>query len=191
MQLADEALLNRTVYMDEVGGAQLEAMIREHSRFVYRVAYSVLRNHHDAEDAVQETFLRATRHRHELDRVEQPRAWLAKIAWRAALDRRRSKPVVSLDQAAGEVSGLCSSGLPADEVASSRQMQALLEHLISGLPRRLREVLVLSTVEEMSSVQIAAILGLREVSVRSRLHRARQILRKKMDQLLEKSHERK
>jgi RNA polymerase sigma-70 factor, ECF subfamily len=190
MQLADEALLNRTLHVEEIGGAQLEAMIRDHARFVYRVAYSVLRNHHDAEDAAQETFLRATRHRGELSQVEQPRAWLAKIAWRAALDRRRSKPALSLDEAAGQVNALCSRGLPADEVAGNHQMQALLDRLIAELPRRLREVLVLSTVEEMSTSQIAAILGIREVSVRSRLHRARQVLRKKLDRVLEKTHER-
>jgi RNA polymerase sigma-70 factor, ECF subfamily len=190
MLQAGEAILNQIVGMNEVSGVDLEVMIREHSKLVYRVAYSVLRNHHDAEDAAQETFLRATRHRHELGQVQQPRAWLARIAWRVALDYRRTKPAFSLDDAGEHVSRLCAKGLAADQVASDSQMQALLERLISELPRRLREVLVLSTVEEMSSVQIAGILGIREVSVRSRLHRAREVLRKKLAQVLEKPHER-
>ncbi len=187
---ANEAALTQIACMNKTEGVELEEMIREHSRFVYRVAYSVLRNHHDAEDAAQETFLRATRHRHELDQVQQPRAWLARIAWRVALDRRRSASMVSLHDAADHVSRLSAGGASADQLACDRQMQALLERLISGLPRRLREVLALSTVEEMSTAQIAAILGLQEVSVRSRLHRARQILRKKLELALEKSHER-
>ena len=190
MQLVDEAILSQAVCMDEVGSIALEVMIREHSRFVYRVAYSVLRNHHDAEDVAQETFLRATRHRRELDQVQQPRAWLARIAWRVALDRRRVKPAVSLDDAAEHVNRLSTPGLSADQVAGDRQMQALLEKLISALPRRLRDVLVLSTVEELASSQIAAILGIREVSVRSRLHRARKILRKRLAKVLEKPYDR-
>jgi RNA polymerase sigma-70 factor (ECF subfamily) len=185
-----EAILNQIVGMNEVIGVDLEVMIREHSRFVYRVAYSVLRNHHDAEDATQETFLRATRHRHELDQVQHPRAWLARIAWRVALDHRRMKPALSLDDAGEHISRLRAEGLTADQVAGNQQMQALLERLISELPRRMREVLVLSTVDEMSSAQIAVILGIREVSVRSRLHRARQVLRKKLAQALEKPYDR-
>jgi RNA polymerase sigma-70 factor (ECF subfamily) len=190
MPQAGEAILNQIVGMSDVSGADLETMIREHSRFVYRVAYSVLRNHHDAEDVAQETFLRATRHRHELDQVLQPRAGLARIAWRVALDHRRVRAVLSLDDAGEHVGRLTAAGLTAEQVAADSQMQALLEKLIALLPRRLREVLVLSTVEEMSSGQIAVILGIREVSVRSRLHRARQVLRRKLIQVLEKPYDR-
>ena len=57
--------------------AELEALVRGQARFVYQVAYSVLRNHHDAEDATQETFLRVWRHQHQLADVRDLRAWLA------------------------------------------------------------------------------------------------------------------
>jgi RNA polymerase sigma factor (sigma-70 family) len=67
----------------------LEALVREHSRLVYRIAYAVLRRHHDAEDATQETFMRVLRYSSKLGAVEDPKTWLARIAWRVAVDRVR------------------------------------------------------------------------------------------------------
>ena len=62
----------------------LERLVREHARLVYRVAFSVLRHHHDAEDAVQETFMRVLRYRAKLKEVREPKTGLARIAWRVA-----------------------------------------------------------------------------------------------------------
>ncbi len=67
----------------------LEATVRQHSRLVYRIAYSVLRDHAAAEDATQETFLRVLRHGKKFGGIEDPKAWLARIAWRVAVERRR------------------------------------------------------------------------------------------------------
>src|SRR5512135_3035888 len=69
--------------------AMLDGMVREHSRLVYRIAYAVLRRHHDAEDATQETFLRVLRYSATLAAVEDPKTWLARIAWRVAVDRNK------------------------------------------------------------------------------------------------------
>jgi hypothetical protein len=60
----------------------LENLVRQHSRLVYRIAYAALRSHPDAEDATQETFLRVLRYSHRLAAVEDPKTWLARIAWR-------------------------------------------------------------------------------------------------------------
>src|ERR1700740_1334776 len=65
----------------------LEDLVRRHSRLVYRIAYAALRSHQDAEDATQETFLRVLHYSSKLVRVENPKAWLARIAWRVAIDR--------------------------------------------------------------------------------------------------------
>ena len=69
----------------------LEELVREHSRLVYRIAYAVLRSHHDAEDATQETFLRVLRYSSKLAAVEDPKTWLARIAWRVAVDRSKRR----------------------------------------------------------------------------------------------------
>ena len=77
---------------------EFEAVVRAHSHFVFRIAYSVLRNHQDAEDATQETFIRCLKWWKRLDPLRDPRAWLARTAWRVALDRRPRHLEVSLDE---------------------------------------------------------------------------------------------
>ncbi len=67
----------------------LDALVEAHKRMVYRIAYSRLRNHHDAEDASQETFLRVWHAAGKLARVADPKAWVARIAWNVATDRAR------------------------------------------------------------------------------------------------------
>src|SRR5271169_5230622 len=68
---------------------RLEGLVRQHSRLVYRIAYAVLRRHHDAEDATQETFLRVLRYSSKLAAVEDSKTWLARIAWRVSVDKAK------------------------------------------------------------------------------------------------------
>lgn len=168
----------------------LAAIVREHAAFVFRIAFSVLRNHHDAEDAAQETFLRVYRHRRRLAEIRDLRAWLARIAWRVALDRRPRPREISLEDAAAAVRQLRAAGRAPEELAADRQMTALLEQLIATLPRDLREALTLSTLDELTSAEAAALLGIPEASVRTRAFRARQLLREKFQHLLRGQHER-
>jgi len=169
----------------DAAGEDLEAAVEQYARTVYRVAYSVLRNHHDAEDAVQETFLRLVRHPKGWAAVRDRRAWLARVAWRVALDRRRAAPEISLEDAAGAVRVLRAAGAGADEIAEREQMTALLAKLIATLPEDLRNVVTLSTVEELTSPEIAEVLGIPEGSVRERLMRARSLLKEKLSRCLE------
>src|SRR5580658_684654 len=75
-----------------------EQVVADHQRMAYRIAYSVLRNHSDAEDAAQETFLRVFRAGHDLSGIADIKAWVARIAWHAALDRkRRSRSAVPVE----------------------------------------------------------------------------------------------
>jgi RNA polymerase sigma-70 factor, ECF subfamily len=164
---------------------QLELAVREHARMVYRIAYSVLRNHQDAEDATQETFVRVLRARRKLAAVDHPQRWLARIAWRVAAERRKKAPETALEETGEAVTQLRSTEMPADEAIVGREVAKALERLIPLLPRRLRDVVTLSTVEDMSPTDIAAVLEISEAAVRSRLFRARQILREKLGVLLE------
>jgi len=164
---------------------QLELAVREHARMVYRIAYSVLRNHQDAEDATQETFVRVLRARRKLAAVDHPQRWLARIAWRVAAERRKKAPEIALEETGEAVTQLRSTEMPADEAIVGREVAKALERLIPLLPRRLRDVVTLSTVEDMSPTDVATVLEISEAAVRSRLFRARQILREKLGVLLE------
>ena len=178
-----EAILSGTVTVERNHQEELEALVRQHSRLVYRIAYAVLRRHHDAEDATQETFMRVLRYSAKLAAVEDPKTWLARIAWRVAVDRsgRRGRMrEIPLEDPEKPVVDVASSDPPADEIVHGTQIGAVLERLIAALPEKLREPLILSTIEEMSPREVAATLGTNEAAVRSRVFRARQILQEKL-----------
>ncbi len=161
----------------------IEALVREHSRLVYRIAYAVLRRHHDAEDATQETFLRVLRYSSKLAEVEDPKTWLARIAWRVSVDRSKKygrQREIALEDPEKPLPEIASSDASADDDMRGAQLSAALEKLIAALPAKLREPLILSTIEEMSPREVAATLGINEAAVRSRVFRARQILREKL-----------
>lgn len=193
--VAEEAILNEAATVvrspDRSEDAQLESLVRQHSRMVYRIAYAVLRSHHDAEDAAQETFLRVLRYSHKLASVENGKTWLARIAWRVAEDRsqqRGRRREIALDDPEKPEGETASSDFPAHEVAHGSQVGELLERLINNLPEKLRQPLILSALEEMSPVEVAATLGMSEAAVRSRVFRARQILREKLAGSVTKKH---
>jgi RNA polymerase sigma-70 factor (ECF subfamily) len=188
MAAMGQVILSQALLSADAKDREFEAAVRGHARHVYRVAQAVLRNHHDAEDAVQETFLRFLRQQRNWAGIRNPRAWLARTAWRVALDRRRQRVAVSLEEAAQVVATLRASGASAEEVAAHAQTLALVERLISSLPKDLRDPLTLSTIEEMTSAEIGEVLGIPEGSVRERVSRARTMLGEKLAGLMEKSH---
>jgi len=185
---AGQVIVSDAMALARTDEDQVELAVRQHSQMVYRIAYSVLRNHHDAEDATQETFVRVLKARRKLSAVDDPRKWLARIAWRVAVGRKGKSPDVSLEEVARVVARLRSTGVPADEAVRGEEVAIALERLIPTLPRRLRDVVALSTVEEMPPPDIAGILEISEAAVRSRLFRARQILRDKLAELLDRKH---
>ena len=161
-----------------------ESVVREHARLVFKVAYSVVRNVEDAEDCVQETFLRAYRSG-DLPEILDPKAWLARIAWRVAIDRVKKHPVEALDELAEKGFEPVANAETADQGMIERERVAILHKLMETLPDDLRQTVVLSTVQEMSSVEIGQVLGIPETSVRTRLFRARQLLKEKLAAMME------
>jgi len=183
--VTEQALTQNALLMTATKEDALEAAVREHARLVYRIAYSVSRNHYDAEDATQETFLRVLRYRRKLEGVDDPKTWIARIAWRVAVEQAKKRPAVSLSQteAQNAAAEIRAGGKTAEEVAASNQMAIILESLIATLPESLRDAMRLSTVEELLPAEIAGVLETSEVSVRSQLFRARQILKEKLKAL--------
>jgi RNA polymerase sigma-70 factor (ECF subfamily) len=159
---------------------QFVALVKRQSGFIFLVAYAVLRNPHDAEDVVQETFLKLYRGQAWRDIQDEPR-FLARMAWRIAVgrvSRRRSPPHVEIQ-----------SPEPDPEVAAmDADWNAIVHRLIDGLPEDLRQPLALSALEELDSPQIAAIMGIPEGTVRTRIMRARSILKRKLANLKERRH---
>lgn len=181
--LAGEAILSRAATAERSRDEAVEALVRQHSRLVYRIAYAVLRRHHDAEDATQETFLRVLRYSSKLAAVEDPKTWLARIAWRVAVDRSNRNgraQEIPLDDPEKPMQEVVSSDASADQMVQGTQVGAALEKLIACLPEKLRAPLILSAIEEMSPREIAATLNINEAAVRSRVFRARQILKEKL-----------
>jgi RNA polymerase sigma-70 factor (ECF subfamily) len=155
----------------------LAALVGQYAGALYRVAFSVLRNAADAEDAVQEAFLRVLRHRHTLGEVRDHRVWLIRIVWNVVLDRkRRAKTRPETDDVAELARVLPSTGLSAEQLAAAAQHHAHVLACVDRLPAKERQVLLLSAFEELSSVEIASVLGITESSVRSRLFRARNLM---------------
>ena len=155
----------------------IAALVDEYAGTLYRVAYSVLRNSADAEDAVQETYLRVLRHRDTLSEIRDARVWLVRIVWNVVLDRkRRSKTRPETDDIADLARLLPASGLSAEDRAVSEQHHAHVLRAVQQLPEKEQRVLILSAFEELSSVEIAQVLGTTESTVRSRLFRARNLL---------------
>ena len=189
--MAGQAILGETVLkhaMPMETASTVETLVADYTGMVFRIAFSILRNHHDAEDAAQECFLRVVKFK-DLHKVRNLKTWLARVAWTTALDKRRSaREMASLDEetlGAPLLESLRDAAPAADDRVAGRQMQELLERLIAGLPEELRYPLGLSTVQELNSAEIAEVMEIPEASVRTRLFRARKQLKEKLAALLE------
>lgn len=180
MEIADKAVYDEA--RQRADDAALVALVSQYSATLYRVAYSVLRNSADAEDAVQEAFLRVLRHRDSLAELRDQRLWLIRIVWNVVLDRkRRMKTRPETDDVAELARVLPAAGLSAEQRAAAAQHHARVLACVERLPAKERQVLMLSAFEELTSVEIAALVGITESSVRSRLFRARNLIAALLD----------
>jgi RNA polymerase sigma-70 factor (ECF subfamily) len=151
-----------------------QATLGEASVLAFRVAFAVLRHREDAEDVAQEACVRAHLRRGTLRRPEAFRAWIVRVAWRLALDQRRgsSRRTVREDDYASERAA-AGAGSGADEtLVADRLWKA-----IDGLPETLRLALVLAAIEGHTMRDVAALTGVPEGTVKSRLFEARRLIR--------------
>ncbi|HLQ76423.1 MAG TPA: sigma-70 family RNA polymerase sigma factor [Terriglobia bacterium] len=174
ISLADSLLSRRKESPER--DARFTDLVHRRSLFVFRVAYAALRNKSDAEEVVQETFLKLYRS-DAIERMQDERAFLARTAWRLAIDRR-SKTVIVMPS-----EDLAASGPSPEDAAIAEDWNTAIHRLIDALPDHLRLPLALSTVNEMTSREIAQAMGIAEGTVRTRLMRARQILKEKLETL--------
>ena len=161
--------------------AEIEALVREHSRLVFRIAYSVVRNHADAEDVVQEVFLRVAKHG--VAGIADAKAWISRIAWRASVDRFRSLGRANQEEFDERLHAPQTRPAGTEQEAISRETLKLLDRMIVALPKKERDALLLTSLEEMSSFEAAKVLGTTETSIRARVFRARQRLAEKLQKV--------
>jgi RNA polymerase sigma-70 factor (ECF subfamily) len=155
---------------------EFEARLVESSTLAFRVAYSVLRHRQDAEDVAQDAFAKAYRNFRQLRDRDRFRAWLARMTWRLAIDRCRAlrrHPTVELD--AHDPGGPSTA-----ETVEERDRAEQLWRAIDALPEKLRLVIVLASIEGHDVKEVAALLGLPQGTVKSRLFSARQRLKEQL-----------
>ena len=165
---------------DDILGREerFEEMVARQARFLFQVAFGLLRNRQDAEDAVQEAFLKLFRGEAWL-RMENEKGFLARTVWRVALDHLPKAVERMADVAEMQLTATGEAGASPEQNVVDEDERALLRRLIDGLPEELRQPLVLSSVEEMTSREVAEALGIPEGTVRTRVMRARTELRRR------------
>ena len=163
--------------------ALFEIIMRRYNQRLYRVAHSILRNDAEAEDVMQDAYVRAYQHLDQFEGRAKFSTWLTRIAVHEALARaqRRSR-VQELDAEphGGYMNPLISSTPDPEQQASDHEMVALLQSAVLALPDNYRSVLMLRDIEEMSTSDTAEALELTEENVKVRLHRARALLRREL-----------
>lgn len=164
------------VNADEELAREFEARLRDSGTLAFRVAYSVLRHHQDAEDVAQESLAKAYRSFSRLRDRERFRAWLVRTTWRMALDWRRGhQRRVRREQVVAEPAIVST-----EAVAAEHERAGHLWDAIDSLPDKLRFVIVLSSIEGHDTREVAALLRIPDGTVRSRLFLARKALAEKL-----------
>src|SRR4249920_3858063 len=178
----DVDLVRRALARDE---AAVRAIMQANNRKLYRLARGILRNDGEAEDVVQETYVRAFTHLETFRGDSSLSTWLGRIAMNEALGRlRRRRPGVewsSLPEGTLEAQiiqfPLSSAASDPEKSMAQREIQHVVEHAIDELPEAFRLVFITRVIEGMNVEETAEILGLKPETVKTRLHRARAMLR--------------
>ncbi|HKW35575.1 MAG TPA: sigma-70 family RNA polymerase sigma factor [Candidatus Acidoferrum sp.] len=168
-----------------------ESLVRRHERRVFRVALAVLGNTEDAEDAMQDTFVKAFRHLEQFRKESRFSTWLTRIAVNEAIQKRRKqRNYVSLEESeTGEGHFTPKRYEPwknnPEALYGKQEIQRLVEGAIKALPEIYREAFVLRDVEELSGEEAADVLGISVAALKSRLLRARLLVREMLAEKLE------
>jgi len=181
----DASLVSRLQRGDE---AAFEQIVRTHGGRLLSVARRFLGTNEDAEDAVQEAFIKAFKAIHTFEERAQLHTWLHRIVVNTALMKlrqRRRKPEESIEDLlpsyAADGHQTIESHEWSDAVFERKEMASMVRQAIAMLPDPYRVVLVLRDIEEHNTAETAAILGTTTTVVKVRLHRARQALRTLID----------
>jgi len=167
--------------------ALFEILMRRHNVRLYRAARAVLKNEHDVEDVMQQAYINAFTHLHQFEERSQFSTWLIRIGLNEAFARRRKVQAAESREERGshvsddrqEVIDAVASMQPDPErQAYARELHRVLEDAVDALPGTYRTVFMLRDVEGLSTSETGEGLGLGEEAVKTRLHRARAMIRR-------------
>jgi RNA polymerase sigma-70 factor, ECF subfamily len=151
-----------------------EHLMRRHNQQVYRAARAVLRDDGETEDVMQDAYVRAYEHLCEFEGRSRFSTWLTRIALHEAFARaRRRKRFDSLESRAEDQPMPAAAIRNPEQLAGDVEMHDLIEKAVGSLPEEFRSVFVLRAVQGMKGTEVAACLGIRETTVKTRLFRAR------------------
>jgi RNA polymerase sigma-70 factor, ECF subfamily len=178
-QISDTDVVARVLGGDP---AVFEILMRRHNQRMYRVVRAVLGTDDEVEDVLQQAYLNAYQHLHQFAGGSQFSTWMTRIAVNEALGRRRKRSNATFTQGEDELTlTLADSKTPdPEQQAASSEMREVLEDEVAGLPDAFRVVFVMRDVEGLSTAETAACLSISEDLVKTRLHRARAMLRENL-----------
>lgn len=178
--LSDEEVVARILAGET---ALFEIIMRRYNQRLYRLARAILRDDAEAEDVMQDAYVRAYEHLRQFAGRAQFSTWLSRIAIHEALARvKKRRRVDQLDETewVGSETNLITSASSPEEQASASELRNALEEAILEIPEQYRLVLMMRDVEQMNTSETATALDLTEQNVKVRLHRARALVRKEL-----------
>lgn len=181
---SDEEIVSRVLAGDV---ASFEHLMRRYNQRIFRTVRSILGDDDEAEDVVQEAYVQAYEHLVQFARRAKFSTWLTKIAIHAALARRRRLArleIVDLGDRENSSISPYIAGHSAEREASMKELGPILTEAVDALPDELRTVFAMRMIEDLDTEETAACLDLSTENVKVRLHRARALLRKRVDQAL-------
>jgi len=188
--IAPLATLSDADVVERVRGGEpalFEILMRRHNQRIYRAVRAVLKDEHEVEDVMQQAYINAFTHLDQFEQRAQFSTWLTRIALNEAFRQRRktrasqSREELSSDVDAnrGELMDTIASGQPDPErQAYAQEISRMLEDAVDALPETYRTVFMLRDIEGLSTSETGAGLGLGEEAVKTRLHRARALVRR-------------
>lgn len=188
MNLLESQLVKLALKGDQAAFAELVELYQEK---LYHMAYRMLNNRQEAEDVVQETFLRVFNNLERYNDSMKFSTWIYRIATNLCIDRlRKRKPIYSLDAESTEYEGLDGySMIPSDDRTPESELllsetQRIIHQAIDTLPPKYKTVMILRYIHELSLQEVGDVLDMPVTTIKTRVHRGREFLRKKLEHRL-------
>lgn len=183
-----DSVSDTTVVQQVLSGKldQFELLMRRYNQRLFRIARGILKNESEAEDVVQDVFVRAYAHLQQFAGESKFSTWLTKIAVHEALARirmrRRFIETDDIEKLEETMKKSCADGDNPEKELTRREIGAMMEEAIDSLPEKYRLVFILREVEGLSTEETAESLEVGEEAVKSRLFRARGLLRARINE---------